>query len=46
MIAKIDESIQGIGVVRLGHGSFKDGESSSVETFEEHLTDAFAGRQG
>ena len=38
-----DEAVQGIGRVQLGHGTFEDGEPGNVETFEEHLTDAFAG---
>ena len=32
--------------VYLGHGSFEDGEPSNIETLEEHLTDASAGRAG
>ena len=44
MIARVDGgSIQCVGGVHLGHGPFEDGESSEVETFEEHSAGAFVG---
>jgi len=47
MVAQIDdESIQGIGGVHSGHGSFEDGEPSNVETFDRYVRRKSGANQG